>query len=187
MHPSGDLHNNKVFDELFREHFKSLCAFCQFKFAVDIEIAKDAVHSAFMNLLGSDFNFSSELAAKAYLYKSVTNICLDLKRHEKIIQNHVEFYRMQVIDNESNTEIIAAELKELQNEIDKAVEALPEQMRTVFRLSRYEGLKYAAIADQLGISIKTVETQMTRALVKLRKSLAPYLSVCFLLMSIEIL
>ena len=94
---------------------------------------------------------------------------------------------MQVIDNESNTEIIAAELKELQNEIDKAVEALPEQMRTVFRLSRYEGLKYAAIADQLGISIKTVETQMTRALVKLRKSLAPYLSVCFLLMSIEIL
>ena len=51
--------NNVDFNELFREYFKPLCAYCQFKFGLDIEEAKDNVHSGFINLLESDFIFSS--------------------------------------------------------------------------------------------------------------------------------
>ena len=53
-------------------------------------------------------------------------------------------------------------------------------MRRIFELSRYENLKYAEIASHLNISIKTVETQMSRALVRLRKSLSDYLSLYFI-------
>lgn len=177
MHPSDELNKNKAFDELFQEYFKPLCAYCQYKFGLDIDVAKDAVHSAFVNLLESDFTFSSPSSSKTYLYKVVTNICLDLKRHEKIKQIHAALVQNQVATDNSGEESTMAELKELQKDINKAVESLPDQMRKVFELSRYERLKYAAIAEKLGISIKTVETQMTRALVKLRKTLAPYLSI----------
>ena len=175
---------DKAFDDLFSEYFKPLCAFCQYKFGFDIDVAKDVVHSAFINLLESGFTFSSKLSSKTYLYKVVTNICLDLKRHEKIKQKQVEFFRNQATNTNTGNENVIAELKELQNDINKAVAELPDQMRKVFELSRHEGLKYAEIARQMGISIKTVEIQMSRALVKLRKELASYLSMYWLLLLI---
>ena len=52
--------NNVDFNELFREYFKPLCAYCQYKFGLAIDEAKDNVHSGFMNLLESDFIFSSK-------------------------------------------------------------------------------------------------------------------------------
>ena len=183
--PSADEQNkNKAFDDLFREYFKPLCAYCQYKFGLDIDVAKDVVHSAFINLLESDFTFSSKLSSKTYLYKVVTNICLDLKRHEKVKQKQVEFFQKQATNTNTGNENITAEWKELQNDINKAIAELPDQMRKVFELSRYEGLKYAEIARQMGISIKTVEIQMSRALVKLRKELASYLSIYWLLLLI---
>ena len=80
---------NVDFNELFREFFKPLCAYCQCKFGLGIDDAKDTVHSGFMSLLESNFIFSSKLSARAYLYKIVTNICIDMARHKKVKQHHV--------------------------------------------------------------------------------------------------
>ncbi len=57
----------------------------------------------------------------------------------------------------------------------RAVADLPERCREVFRLSREQGLRYAEIATALGISVKTVEAQMGKALRLLRDRLAPWL------------
>jgi len=54
-------------------------------------------------------------------------------------------------------------------------------MRKIFEMSRNEDLKYAEIADKLSISVKTVETQMSRALVKLRQKLSHYLTFYFVI------
>ena len=62
-----------------------------------------------------------------------------------------------------------------QHSLQKAINALPESCRTIFQLSRFEELKYAEIAAQLGISVKTVEAQMSKALKRLRIQLADYL------------
>ena len=174
---------NDDFDVLFREYFKPLCVFCQYKFDLDIDTVKDVVHSAFMKLLETDFTFPSNLSSKAYLYKTAINICLDLKRHEKVKQKQVEFVKKHVTDLRVADENIV-ELKELQNDINKAVAELPDQMRRIFELSRYERLKYAEIAHQLDISVKTVEIQMSRALVKLRQKLGSYLSTYLLFLII---
>jgi RNA polymerase sigma-70 factor, ECF subfamily len=60
-------------------------------------------------------------------------------------------------------------------------------MRRIFEMSRFEGLKYAQIAEQLNISVKTVETQMSRALVKLREKLATYLSTIIIILILTML
>jgi len=76
---------------------------------------------------------------------------------------------------------------ELENKIQEAMEALPEQCRLVFKLSRFEELKYAEIAAQLSISIKTVENHMGKALKIMREQLKDYLPVliAFLMTIIE--
>ncbi|MBD0286795.1 MAG: sigma-70 family RNA polymerase sigma factor, partial [Flavisolibacter sp.] len=123
---------------------------------------------------------SPDLSLKAYLYKVVTNISLDMLKHEKVKQQHVKYVFQHHTTESTATGFRDSELKELASDIDKAVAELPREMRRIFELSRYEGLKYAEIAAQLNISVKTVETQMSRALVKLRKSLSPYIALFLL-------
>ena len=69
------------------------------------------------------------------------------------------------------------EASELKEKIDSAIQGLPEKCREVFLLNRNEHLKYQEIADRLGISLKTVETQMSKALQHLREHLKEYLMI----------
>jgi len=66
---------------------------------------------------------------------------------------------------------------EFQAKVDKAIGSLPEECRKIFKMSREDGLKYVEIADKLNLSVKTVETQMSRALSKLKIELKDYLSI----------
>ena len=77
-------------------------------------------------------------------------------------------------DNQS-----ALEMEELEREIELAVNSLPEKCREVFELSRFEGLKYSQIAEKMGISVKTVEAQMSKALHVLKERLGEFLSLLF--------
>ena len=67
--------------------------------------------------------------------------------------------------------------KELEIAIKDAIESLPEKCREIFQLSKFKGLKYREIAEELNISVKTVETQMSRAIHSLKKKLSHYLKV----------
>ena len=65
--------------------------------------------------------------------------------------------------------------EELQAAIARAMDGLPPRCREVFELSRLHGLKYAEIAQVLGVTVKAVEAQMARALRTMREELAPWL------------
>lgn len=75
------------------------------------------------------------------------------------------------------------ETSELEVKIADALQTLPEQCRLVFTMSRYRELKYAEIADELGISIKTVENHMGKALRMMREELKDYLPIILILMN----
>ena len=77
----------------------------------------------------------------------------------------------------------AGDQMELQSRITRALSKLPEQCGLIFRLSRFDEMKYAEIATHLGISIKTVENQMGKALRILREELKEYLPVLLMLYS----
>jgi RNA polymerase sigma-70 factor (ECF subfamily) len=79
-------------------------------------------------------------------------------------------------DREENAsdKVMAGELKE---RIHTALNELPEQCRTIFQMSRFEGLKYQEIADEMGLSVKTVENQMGKALKLMRIKLVEFLAL----------
>jgi RNA polymerase sigma-70 factor (ECF subfamily) len=169
--------DDAAFELFFKEQFAPLCAWCQYKFDIDADESKEAVHNGFIKLWENRQSFSPRQSLNAYLYTVITNNCLDMLRHQKVKEKHtlhIARNASQLIDNQA---IIKQDLKNLSIDIEKAVAGLPDQMRRVFELSRYEGLKYAEISATLGISIKTVETQMSRALARLRQQLAIYLTV----------
>lgn len=165
-------HNNfddAAFERMFKERFAPLCAWCRFKFGFDIDVSKDIVHTAFIQLWKHRRTLIAP--ASSYLHRSIINSSLDVLKKQRIKSN----YEMYVLQQEALTRHLEQfDLKTLQADIDKAVAELPDQMRRVFQLSRYEGLSYREISQQLNISINTVETQMSRALARLRTKLADW-------------
>jgi len=168
--------DEEAFEVFFKEYFKQLCAYCQYKFGFELYYAKDIVQTGFVKLWETRQTLSPELSLKAYLYRIVTNLSLDIIKHQKVKQKH-EKYVLQIASKSSSiSNFENVDFKQLTTDISKAVSELPEQMRRIFELCRYEGLKYTEVANHLNISVKTVETQMSRALVKLRQKLSGHLS-----------
>ncbi|MDB5232406.1 MAG: polymerase ECF-type sigma factor [Chitinophagaceae bacterium] len=176
---NSQLNDEEAFEMFFKQNFAALCAYCGYKFDFTLDLSKEVVHSAFIKLWENRSALSPGLSVKAYLYKIITNNCLDILKHEQVKQK----YRVHIhnsFSEEAAIEFDQIDTKELAAKIDEAVSELPDQMRKIFELSRYEGLKYAAIAAHLNISVKTVETQMSRALARLRERLSDYLYLVFI-------
>lgn len=167
-----------AFERFFKNNFSSLCTFCQIKFGFDINEAKEVVHTGFIKLWESRQNLSADVPVKAYLCKIILNICVDILRHQKVKQKHEKYVLRNNVEGVHNN-FHEPDIKYLAADIDKAVSELPVQMRKIFELSRYKGLKYVEISSYLNISVKTVETQMSRALLKLRQKLSKYLPLYF--------
>ena len=177
--------DDAAFELFFKQHFASLCTWCQHKYDFDTDIAKEVVHTAFIKLWKNRAALSSEMPVKAFLHKVITNTSLDILRHAIVREKFERFVQQRNENDGLATPQENYDTKKLQADIDSAVSELPGQMRAIFELSRYEGLKYAEIARQLNVSVNTVETQMSRALKKLRIKLAAYLSLFFIIMSIN--
>lgn len=184
------LNSNKFddasFQVLFKECFVSFCAYYQYKFGFSTDTAKEVVHTGFIKLWENRAAISPGSSAKAYLRKTITNASLDLLKHEKVKQQHASHVLQTNVEESGETDFDNMDLKQLTAAINNAIAELPEQMRIVFELSRNEGLKYAEIAGRLNISVKTVETQMSRALAKLRQKLAQYLVLLTLALLLKI-
>jgi len=173
-----------AFENYFKQHFASLCTWCQHKYEFDTDLAKEVVHTAFIKLWNNRGTLAAEMPVKAFLHKVIINTSLDILRHTKVRERFERFVQQRNESAAANTPQESYDSKKLQTDIDTAISELPEQMRTIFELSRYEGLKYAEIARQLNVSVNTVETQMGRALKKLRIRLAAYLSSGYLMLMI---
>jgi len=174
--------DDATFEIAFKKHFVPLCAYCHYKFGFDTDLAKDVVQGSFLKLWEARPAISNDLTVKAYLYKIIINSSLDILRKEKKKQDGQKDAGQRMRDGSSSNGIDQNDYKQLSNEIDQAISELPEQMRRIFQLCRFEGLKYREVADRLGISVKTVETQMSRALLKLRDKLSAYLLLWIALM-----
>jgi RNA polymerase sigma-70 factor (ECF subfamily) len=175
---TGDI---TAFEMLFRTYYQPLCNYA-YTFVQDRDEAEEIVQSTFLNVWEKRDNLSIHTGVKPYLYAMVRNASLNVLKHEKIKQQHVTM-EMAVAERsvESVTRTVMA--SELETKIYKAMDKLPEQCRLVFKLSRFEELKYSEIAEQLNISIKTVENQMGKALKIMRDQLKDYLPLLIILMN----
>lgn len=140
------------------------------------EVAADLVQDLFVNLWERYDAGDLPLLTSAYLYTAARNRALKHLRHRKVVSRWAKQARLEP-ERRGPRADDGLRTNELAIAIREAIDRLPSRRRQVFLLSREEGLSYAMIAETLDISIKTVETQMWRALRSLRKSLAPYLSL----------
>ncbi|MBL7729500.1 MAG: RNA polymerase sigma-70 factor [Dinghuibacter sp.] len=165
--------NEAAFEQVFKQHFKSLHGYAC-AMLTDPADAEEAVQQVFLKLWErpEQLHISGSLAA--YLYRAVHNQCLNQIKHQKVktgYQLHVAYSMNRETDNATGK--IAG--RELETRFQAALAELPEQCRTIFQLSRFDEMKYREIAETLGISIKTVENQMGKALKLLRAKLAEFL------------
>jgi RNA polymerase sigma-70 factor, ECF subfamily len=162
-----------TFERLFKTHFKSLYAYA-LTIVKNEMVAEEMVQNVFFKIWEKKAGLNLQTPALAYLYKSVYHESLNYLKHQKVkvaYQSHTAYQLKNQTDQASKKVL----LSELEQQINKALSELPEQCRTIFQMSRFEELKYQEIADQLGLSIKTVENQMGKALKLMRLKLVDYL------------
>ena len=180
---AGDLFaDTAAFEVFFKKHFVSLCGYCQFKFGFSLEQSRDIVHNSFVELWESRQFIAPQSPVKSFLYRIINNNSLDMLKHDKIKRK----YERHLAHNEKNQNRVYTleniEFKQLSEDIQTAVSALPEQMQRIFKLCKYDELTYKEVACQMNLSVKTVEKQMSRAFIKLRQKLAVYLAFCWLVL-----
>jgi RNA polymerase sigma-70 factor, ECF subfamily len=172
--------NVTAFEMLFRNYYQPLCNYA-YTFVQDHAEAEEIVQATFLQIWEKKEVLEIRTGVKPYLYAMVRNACLNVIKHEKIKQQHVT---VEMAFGERSVEAVTRTVmaSELEERIYRAMEALPEQCRLVFKLSRFEELKYAEIAEQLQISIKTVENHMGKALRIMREQLKEYLPLLLIIM-----
>lgn len=174
---SGDIAS---FEMLFKSHYSTLCRFAE-SYLKDPEEAEEVVQAAFIGFWEKRESISIDTSLKAYLYRSVRNACLNELKRQKVRKLHANQVALEGEPESEASDRIAMK-KELEVKIQEAMLRLPEQCRLIFQMSRFEELKYKEIADQLGISVKTVENQMGKALRIMREQLKDYLPLIIILM-----
>jgi RNA polymerase sigma-70 factor (ECF subfamily) len=158
--------DKQAFEIVFNENYGLLCAYAS-KFVNEDEQAEEIVQEVFVKFWEKCETIDPDSSIKSYLYRSVHNTCLNYIKHQKVKDAYRE-YAINFFSSSSESMDLEAEQRELINLIHEEIDNLPPRCSEIFKLSRYEGLKYQEIAEHLEISIKTVEVQMGKALRILR-------------------
>ncbi len=159
------------FEWLFREHFKALVAF-SYQFVKDQDSANEIVHDVFIRLWEKRDSIDPQRPIKSYLFTSVHNRSLNFIRDNKKFSSNPSDLEALAESSEIEEQNNSDHERELKQKVHKAIDKLPLKCKNIFMMSRFQEMKYTEIAEELGISVKTVETQISKALKTLRKELA---------------
>lgn len=160
------------FELQFRTHFVPLSRYA-LQYTQDMDTAKEVVQKVFVALWEAREKIDPTQSVKSYLYRAVRSRCLNYIRDNKK-------FRSKVLDLDCGDMDLMVEQEEIADDdirqkVDKALDQLPEKCRQVFKMSRFQGMKYREIAEELGVSQKTVEAHISKAIKILRSELKDYL------------
>lgn len=167
---------------LFDTYYEELCRIV-YPVVKDKDAAEDIVQDVFVKLWMRREELEVKTTYKAYLYKAVVLRGLDYLRREKS-KNKASAELQATGEKHSNNTDAGLNEKQIQQAIDTALDQMSDSMRKIFELSRFSGLKNREIAEELGISIKTVESNMGKALKIMHTQLSPFIkngALCFLI------
>lgn len=172
----------KLFDHFFDKYYRGLCVYA-YKLVESRYSAEDIVQDFFIKLWERRNNIFIETSVKSYFLRSIHNRCLDFIAHQNVKESH----RVYKMNHSSDEELLDYPLLdfELEQRLRKAIDSLPKGIRETFLLSRIEGMTYQEIADKEGVSVKTIEYRISKALSLLRRDLHDYLPLALLLLNIR--
>jgi RNA polymerase sigma-70 factor (ECF subfamily) len=169
--------DEKAFRSLFFDFFPSLCVFAH-RYIECWETCEDIVQETFFKIWKNRKEVNINISGRNFLITSVRNCCIDYLRKQE-----TELLWQKTMMNKTyySTEDVYTGI-ELENMLNNALTKLPENIRIVFEMNRFEGKTYTAIAAEQNVSVKTVEAYMSKALKQLRIDLKDYLPFIFLLL-----
>ena len=171
-----------AFEIIYKRHAVKLLSVAVKK-VDDYDTAQELVQDVFLSLFELRDSLNANISVQAYLYIALKNRILNHYRHQSVQKRYEQYVALQ---SPALVENVVAQLqgKELEIQINEEIKKLPLQCRTVFLLSRKDGLAYKEIATQLDISVNTVEQHMRKALRILRTSMSDYLHLVIFLLYI---
>lgn len=160
-------HDVAAYEALFNHYYIPLTVFAN-SWLDAPQDARDLVQDLFVKLWEQRAEFTVQVSLKAYLYRSVRNAALNYKRKEQTREGHHQTFAETTDQVDFRDRIEEAEQTVL---IHEAIRSLPEQCGKIFRMSRFQGIRNAEIAERLKLSKRTIETQISKALRVLRSQL----------------
>ena len=148
-------------ETLFERYYEPLCNF-SFLFIKDAGLSEELVSDVFIRIWQKHNDLNRITNVKAYLYRSVKNAVISSLR-----KNRVKLEELDKGEDTTKLDITPETLlinSELKDSVRKMIEAMPRQAGLVFRMHRVDGLTYKEIAMALNLSVKTIESHMSKAL-----------------------
>lgn len=173
--------DQSTYETLFRTYYIPLCIFAK-RYLGRMDLAEDIVADTFLNIWNNRNKIDIKISLKAYLFQAVCKNSLNHLRKskkEQFLEDHSgnQFWGINGLNNHHSdlpSDILF--IKDLGEKIREGVLNLPPQQQATFKLKRYEGKKNKEIAEIMGLSVKTVEMHLAKALISLRKHLKDYQS-----------
>ena len=168
-----------AFEEIYADFF-GVIYHLSYQYLKDTKISEEIVQDTFMKLWDIRETLNEQFNIRNFLYTITKNNCLNYLRNQKTILKHQE--NLKYLEMQFNYEALDKlgsyiEFEELREKIDQAILTLPDDLRKIFLLSRFDELSYKEIAQKLSVSVKTVEARMTKSLKILRHELREYLAI----------
>lgn len=182
--------DREAFNELYKIHWANLVKYASL--VAGSVHAKDIVHDVFLKLWMNRANLQEKDTLRPYLMRSVYNKSLNVLRGTARLETMDTWFDNQIDIltageyNPDNSEIVRKLYdKDVAVQIEKAMDALPDRCREIFRCCYVEGKSHKEVAEKLGISLSTVDNQIYKALKILRSSLAESTFLLLLLLIIK--
>lgn len=167
------VHKDKdAFETIYKAYFRKLYTL-SFRYVRDEAIAEELTNDVFMMLWENAGKLAINQSLGAYLSRSVINFSLThLKKNQRLLDRNNDYIKDLDLTDDGDQADLAALYESKLLMIESILESLPPQCRKIVLMSKYDKMKQQEIADQLGISIKTVKNHLTIAYDKIRVALA---------------
>lgn len=168
--------NPEAFKEVFRLLYPRLKGYCKL-FVSDENEAEDIIQESFITLWEKRANVDASQRIESLLFVMVRNRCLNFLKNTKLNSEKISIENLNVAELQYlyQLDLVKREEKSLEEMLivsfQEAVNKLPDKMKMVFVKCKLEGLKQTEVADELGISIKMVEKQISKAKKQIREQL----------------
>ena len=160
--------DSQVYEVVFKKYYPLLVVFVV-RHIGDEDVAKDIVQDIFFKLFERGHSLPDNFQLKSWFYRVARNAAVDYLRHLQVEDK----YKFLMAEGMIHIPDIDEEIDEqVYAKVNLAIESLPEQCRLIIKLNVLEGKKYQEIAEELGITINTIRTQVSRGYKKLREILA---------------
>jgi len=158
--------NHFVFKRLFEDFYPELVVYAN-EYLFDVGFSEDIVQEIFVQLWEKSNTIHIRTSLRAYMYTMVRNRCLNFLKTVRITDTSKILETQAVFDIDNNPQGFREDDNRiLYEEVLKTIEKLPRKMRTIVKLRFMDNYRYKEIADELGVSVNTVKTQLKRAKIK---------------------